>query len=92
MEQASIEGYVTDVTGAVLPGVTVVAESEAMEGARTTVTNAEGRYRFDELNPGDYTVTFTMDGFMPAEKSCTVKKDETAECVAALKIAEPEEG
>ena len=32
-------------------------------GTRTSVTNAEGLYRFPALAPGGYTVVFMQDGF-----------------------------
>jgi hypothetical protein len=59
----TINGTVTDSTGAVLPGVTIVISSAALMGTRSTVTNAEGLYRFPALAPGQYTVVFTLDGF-----------------------------
>ena len=59
----AINGTVTDSTGAVLPGVTIVISSDALMGTRTTVTNAEGLYRFPALAPGEYTLVFTLDGF-----------------------------
>jgi Carboxypeptidase regulatory-like domain len=59
----AINGNISDSTGAVLSGVTVVISSAALMGTRTTVTNAEGRYRFPVLAPGEYTLVFTLDGF-----------------------------
>ena len=62
-DAASISGAVTDTTGGVLPGVTVVASSPALLGAsRTVATDGTGTYRFVSLRPGIYTVTFTLDG------------------------------
>ena len=59
----AINGTVTDSTSAALPGVTIVISSAALMGTRTTVTNAEGLYRFPALAPGEYTVVFTLNGF-----------------------------
>ena len=42
----TIQGRVTDASGAVLPGVTVTATSPSMIGAQTQVTNENGSYRF----------------------------------------------
>src|SRR5262249_29367802 len=62
--QASITGTVKDSSGAVLPGVTVEAESPALiEKARTVVTDGTGQYRIENLRPGTYTVTFSLAGF-----------------------------
>ena len=38
----AINGKATDETGAALPGVTVTAVSESMQGSRTTVTGEDG--------------------------------------------------
>jgi hypothetical protein len=59
----TIHGTVTDSTGAVLPGVTIVISSTVLMGTRSTVTDAEGLYRFPALAPGEYTVVFMLDGF-----------------------------
>ena len=59
----AINGTVTDSTGAVLPGVAIVISSAALMGTRSTVTDAEGLYRFPALPPGEYTVVFMLDGF-----------------------------
>jgi hypothetical protein len=62
--QSAISGLVTDTSGAVLPGVTVEASSPAIiEGARTVVTDGQGRYQLDALRPGVYKVTFSLEGF-----------------------------
>ncbi|HEX9636780.1 MAG TPA: TonB-dependent receptor [Acidobacteriota bacterium] len=60
----SIQGTVSDETGAVLPGVIVEASSEALiAGKLTTSTDEKGRYRFPTLRPGSYTLTFNLPGF-----------------------------
>src|SRR5436189_2875710 len=59
----TINGRVSDTSGAVLPGVTVTANSPAMMGVQTAVTNAEGQYRFPAIPPGTYTLTFEIPGF-----------------------------
>lgn len=59
----SINGRVSDTTGAFLPGVTITASSPAMQGARTSVTTADGSYRFPALPPGEYQVTYELVGF-----------------------------
>ena len=59
----TIEGPITDQSGAPLPGVTVELTGPKLQGTPATVTAADGRYRFLNLVPGDYTVTATLDGF-----------------------------
>ena len=70
LAQASIAGVVRDVSGAVLPGVTVEAASPVLiEKVRTVTTDGAGQYRIEQLRPGTYTVTFALTGFN------TVKRD-----------------
>ncbi|MBI4478354.1 MAG: TonB-dependent receptor [Acidobacteria bacterium] len=64
----AINGRVTDNTGAVLPGARVVATSAALMGTREAVTNEEGNYRFPAVPPGDYTLTFELDGFITVRR------------------------
>src|SRR3954468_16568477 len=64
LAQAVIAGTVKDGTGAVLPGVGVEASSPALiEKVRTAFTDGTGQYRIEDLRPGLYTVTFTLQGF-----------------------------
>lgn len=59
----SINGTVTDNSGAMLPGVTITATGPALMGGQTALTNAEGQYRFPTLPPGAYTLRFELPGF-----------------------------
>src|SRR6266540_4061253 len=62
--QAVIAGTIKDVSGAVLPGVTVEASSPALiEKVRTAVTDGTGQYRIEDLRPGVYTLTVSLQGF-----------------------------
>ena len=69
--QATLAGTVKDASGAVLPGVTVEAASPVLiEKTRTAVADGTGQYRIESLQPGTYTVTFTLAGFS------TLKRDD----------------
>jgi hypothetical protein len=62
--QASITGVVRDTSGGILPGVTVEVTSPALiEKVRSNVTDGTGQYRFENLRPGPYVMTFTLPGF-----------------------------
>src|SRR6266540_3113248 len=62
--QAVIAGTVKDPSGAILPGVVVEATSPALiERVRAAVTDGTGQYRVEDLRPGVYAVTFTLQGF-----------------------------
>ncbi len=58
-----IQGSVADATGASLPGVTVEARNVDTNLLRTQATEADGRFVFLQLPPGNYRVTFTLSGF-----------------------------
>ena len=74
----SIEGVVTDATGGVLPGVTVVVKNSGTNLTRDLVTDDGGRYRATALQPGTYEVTATLAGFTAAPpKSVTVQVGQT---------------
>src|SRR5829696_2047735 len=61
-----IVGRVTDDSGAVLPGVTIVATQEGTGVASTTVSNERGEYIFPGLRVGAYAVTAELQGFKRA--------------------------
>ena len=60
---SAIVGRVTDQQGIVLPGAIVEAKGPALQGSRTTVSDAAGRYRLALLPPGTYSVTTALLGF-----------------------------
>ena len=63
-QDATIIGVVTDESGAVLPGVTVSAQSPALQvPAVTAVTNERGEYRITPLPIGVFAVTYELPGF-----------------------------
>ena len=66
-DTGQIEGVVRDEQGGVLPGVTVTLQHQATGVARTTVTEADGRYRFPALGPGRYTLKIELSGFATQE-------------------------
>ena len=63
--RGSIEGLVKDASGAMLPGATVEARSANLVGVQSTVSDANGAYRFPALPPGTYEITATLQGFTP---------------------------
>ena len=61
-----IVGRVVDDSGAVLPGVTVVATQDGTGLAATSVTNDRGEFIFPGLRVGVYVVTAELQGFRRA--------------------------
>ena len=66
----SIEGVVTDTSGGLLPGATVIVRNINTNIQRQAVTDDGGRYRATALQPGVYEVAVTMAGFqaLPIER------------------------
>src|SRR5262250_3539505 len=60
---ATVGGTVADPSGALIPGVTVVATNVGTNIANSTVTNETGTYNFPALQPGTYKVTAELPGF-----------------------------
>ena len=65
----SIEGLVTDSTGGVLPGATVIVRNMDTNVPRNLVADGDGRYRATALPPGRYEVAVTLTGFQAAPLS-----------------------
>src|SRR5262245_6134737 len=61
-QEAVLTGTVTDSTGAVLPGVTVVAVHEATGNRFETVTDGQGAFRVP-ARVGLYQLTASLQGF-----------------------------
>jgi len=60
----TINGTVTDSSGAVIPNATVTVTEEGVNGAsRTVTTDARGNYTVTNLPAGTYSVSFSANGF-----------------------------
>ncbi len=73
---AAIVGTISDAQGGVLPGVTLTVRNRDTGVVRTSLTEADGRYRLDALPPGHYNVQAELAGFAAAEvKDVTLTLD-----------------
>lgn len=66
---ATVNGTVTDTTGAVLSGAKIVIQNVATGVARDTVTDAAGLYVIPNLVPGSYQITTAVTGFKTEVRS-----------------------
>ena len=60
---ATLSGAVSDVSGALIPGVEITATNTGTGVATMAVSNESGTYRFASLQPGQYRVTAVLAGF-----------------------------
>lgn len=83
----SIDGSVTDTTGAVLPGVEVTVTNDATGLTRTIITNEIGRYNVLQLQPGTYSVQALLPGFRTElRRGVRVEVDRTARVEIQLEV------
>jgi Carboxypeptidase regulatory-like domain/TonB dependent receptor len=66
---SSLEGTVTDKSGAVIAGATVTITDQATGVSHSAVTGAEGFYRITELPPGNYKIVVEGTGFKKNTRS-----------------------
>lgn len=59
----TIAGTVVDESRAAMPGVTVLIRQVETGTQRVVVTDGEGRYQAESLQPGTYTITVELAGF-----------------------------
>jgi hypothetical protein len=85
--RGSISGLVTDPSGAIVPGANVTAINHATGLEQHTVTTAAGLYSFVSLNPGNYQVTASLQGFETvAQDKVTVNVDQVTTVNIALRV------
>jgi hypothetical protein len=91
--QATLTGTVRDVSGGVLPGVSVDASSDALiEKSRSAVSDGAGQWRIIDLRPGLYSIRFTLSGFSTVVKEgVEVSGSATVTVPAELSIGQLQE-
>ncbi len=83
---SALNGTVT-FEGDPLPGATVTISSPNMQGTRTTVTDINGGYIFPSIPPGQYTVTFEMEGMATINKTVRVGLAKTERVNTTMQIS-----
>ncbi len=88
----TLAGVVTDQTGGVMPGVTVDVVNANTGQVRSATTNNEGYFAILLLNPGQYDVKATLQGFkVQLRKGVTVTLGDTARVDMKLTVGGQEE-
>jgi outer membrane receptor protein involved in Fe transport len=81
-----LKGSVTDSSGALMPGVTVSIKNVQTGVATPTATNQSGLYDVPFLAPGQYTITFSKQGFRDFVREGIVLQVETLEVNGTLQV------
>jgi hypothetical protein len=63
---STLNGTVTDSSGAVIPGATIIVKRADTGVTTEAVSNGEGQFTVPQLAPGKYSVTVTLAGFKTA--------------------------
>ncbi len=85
-QTGAIVGKVVDSGGGVLPGVTVEARSDVLPTPRVTTTGSDGGYRMPALPPGNYTITFTLQGMQTVTRQARVQLQIDTQADATLGV------
>jgi hypothetical protein len=77
---------VRDATGAVLPNVAITIAGDPLMGDRLASTGAGGTFRISALPPGDYTLSFRLQGFSAYTRGVSVALGATTSVDVALSV------
>src|ERR1035438_5014101 len=81
-----LKGSVTDPSGAVVPGAAVSIKNVQTGVVTARTTNQSGLYDVPFLAPGNYTVTFSKEGFRGFVREGIVLQIETLEISVTLQV------
>jgi Carboxypeptidase regulatory-like domain/Putative zinc-finger len=81
---AALAGTITDPTGAIIPGATVVATNSAAQIVRTVASDNQGRFRIEDLVPGSYRIEVQATGF--ETQSFAAQMEPTQQAVADVRL------
>jgi outer membrane receptor protein involved in Fe transport len=94
---AFAQGTTGQLTGTVrlggdpVPGVTITATSQNLQGSRIAVTDVNGNYTLGALPPGDYSVQFEMEGTTTLKKTAKVGVGQTGRIDAVMAMSDAAE-
>ena len=91
-QEGHVAGRVTDPSDALVPGATVTIHLLRSRVEKTTTTDKIGRFQFEDLGFGQYTISITRDGFAEFHGKFALSPEKAAANLdARLKIATDEE-
>ena len=85
---ADLTGIISDPNGAVVPNANVVLRNVNTGVERTAVSNGEGRYMFSAVNPAEYEINVSAQGFKRLQTTgVTLTVGQAAELDLSLEVA-----
>jgi Carboxypeptidase regulatory-like domain/TonB dependent receptor len=85
VDKAAVDAVALDQSKAPLPGVTVTVARPETGWQTMAVTDTSGSAKFTSLTPGNYTITFTLEGFAPvSQKNIQLLVGQTAKLSVVL--------
>ncbi|HZT31874.1 MAG TPA: carboxypeptidase regulatory-like domain-containing protein [Bryobacteraceae bacterium] len=89
---ASLQGTITDPTGAVVPAAKVTVTQVNTRLTRTVASNAQGNYLIPGLAPADYTLSVEAPGFRTfTRKGITLLTDQSATVSVTMELGQASE-
>jgi Carboxypeptidase regulatory-like domain/Putative zinc-finger len=82
----ALSGTITDPSGAVIPGVTVVATNSAAAIVRSVTTDNRGQFRMEDLVPGSYRIETQTTGFETQSFAAEVAPAQQAVADVTLRV------
>jgi outer membrane receptor protein involved in Fe transport len=87
VEAATINGIVTDTSGAPMPGTRVVLRDVATRQEVVVQTGPDGRYSVDLASTGTFLVSVTREGFSEAAQTVVIERaDQTVDASLSLEV------
>jgi hypothetical protein len=77
----TLNGTITDVSGAVVPGVQIIARQLATGTARNTVSNSSGFYSLPALRAGEYQIEAAAAGFQRTQQNGVILQSDTTRAI-----------
>ncbi len=83
----TVQGRVTDSTGAVVPGATVEIQNPVTGYSRTAITDTAGQFTFRNVPQNTYHIAISAHGFQPAQVDVEVRTAVPIDLPVSLKVA-----
>jgi hypothetical protein len=91
IDKASVEAVALDQSQGPLPGVTVTVTRPETGYETVGVTDISGSVRFPSLQPGDYRVAFSLEGFAPVQaQALTLRIGQQAKIAVTMQASASE--